>query len=327
MFSKKKEDKVEISKISEKSSQELFNSRLKEHIKFNKKQADILKNTIQKQSNTIQSYTKSESQKKKITILKDLNITIKRFFAIELKKDKELLEEINIVERQTASTIKEIEKGKIDRKIIIKFLKSPYKKEYKSEEIDKMLEIIEHEKEDKKKIEKEIGNYKKALEKSITHYYKNKKLKDFNRLHNIVEEKIEEKVLIENKGLLELQKEQEEIVYSSFKLLKSNVEIALLMDETVKAKEFSKLFETFLKDLNQKLESAYKDIGSKEIKKLLDEIEEDIKTKNAEKIIEIKKEEVKKEIKKEIIQEEVKEEEKITAAAKEISKEQNKEEK
>jgi hypothetical protein len=287
-------------KNTQKTPQEFLNERLLEHEKFNSKSANELNRIINSQKNTILLYKKEASRYKSVSILKKIVIKFKEIYEVKFKKDKEQIEELKIAKKQVKSGINELIKGEQKRQYIVKFLKIPYKKDYQANDINELLSMIENESTTKEEAKKTIMIFKKRLEGAINSFYELKKLNDFRHRYFIINEKYDPTKILESRHIIEMQKQNEELVLSAFKLLKTNVEMTLLIDENIKSKEHSKLFVNFLKELKKKMDDSYENIGKEELKKLSEEIKEEEKINKTKENIEESKETLEKAVDDEI---------------------------
>lgn len=283
---------INSNKISEKTDdqatpQDILNNELLEHLKFNKKYTDTVSKLVSRQSQKIREYNSKTSNYKSVSLLKKLMIKIREVYDKNFKKNAAMENELLVLEKQIKSTQSEILKNTFDRSEIIKFLKIPYKAQYHAKDIDMLLKVIENKDSTKDEIRRTLKLYKKRLTASIKHSYEAKKLSDPKFNYFKINKDYDPTTILENKDMTSIVKDNEEMVYALFKLLKTNLEIVKLIDENIIVEKPSKTFINFAADLKAKLDKAYSNIGKEDLKNFIDEVAEEKKIQEAKK--EIKK--------------------------------------
>lgn len=262
-----------------KSPQLILNHSLIEHDSYNKQILKEINQVLSSQSTYIRKQVKKTTFKK-VNIFKRTLLKIERFIDTRLIKDPKERIELDNLEKQVESTINVIKNKKQKIRNVIKFLKIPYKEQYKATDIDDLINIINNDTSSFEDILDALKLYKKRLTISIKNFYKIQKMQN-PKYDALKEEEIKNE--IDEDSIDKIIEQNEDLTFKLFKLLKANLEMTLFLDETHKHNMSSPIFIKFVKDLNEKLNDSKDKIGQEALERIKPEIVEEEKIKSAKK--------------------------------------------
>lgn len=277
----------------EKVPQDFFNSQLHKHDEYTRQIIGELAFIVRRQKEAASSYVYKSGRYKSIPLLKRILLRARALYDLTFRKDPKMQDELRALKKQVQATRQMLTKNQEqDSEHLITFLKIPYKPQYEAKDIDHLLSIIQDKHATKNETLRALSLYRKRLTFAIKHHHEARRLSDPRHTYFWLNKDYDPSAILENEELHQVLADNEEITYRLFKLLKINAEFSLFASRQVCEHAYSNVYLDFAGDVNNKLETAYRDIGKSLKKKFSDEDKEEKEMRKDEKRIEEAKKEL-----------------------------------